>query len=83
MSVAVQSKEEAVGVIEFSAFTLFHVVYSLVGIGSGSIVMSGPLNSNRLDSWTALFPMTTVAISVTGFLFQFHGLRRASWAFCR
>jgi hypothetical protein len=62
------------GVIEFSTFTLFHVVLSLVGIGSGLVVMSGLLNSKRLDGWTTLFFFTTVATSVTGFLFPFHGV---------
>jgi hypothetical protein len=63
-----------VGVTEFSAFTLFHVVLSLVGIGSGFVVMSGLLNSKRLDGWTTLFLISTVATSVTGFLFPFHGV---------
>jgi hypothetical protein len=56
------------------AFTLFHVAISLVGIGSGFVVMSGLLNSKRLDGWTALFLISTAATSVTGFLFPFHGV---------
>jgi len=36
--------------------------------------MSGLLNSKRLDGWTRLFLITTVATSVTGFLFRFHGI---------
>ena len=55
-----------------SAFTLFHVVLSLVGIGSGFVVVYGLLTSKRLDGWTALFLTTTVATSVTGFLFPVH-----------
>jgi hypothetical protein len=55
-----------------SAFTLFHVVLSLVGIGSGFVVVYGLLASKRLDGWTALFLITTVATSVTGFLFPVH-----------
>lgn len=62
------------GVIEFSPFTLFHIAVSLVGIGSGFVVMSGLLNSKRLDGWTILFLITTAATSVTGFLFPFHGV---------
>jgi hypothetical protein len=57
-----------------SAFTLLHVLISLVGIGSGLVVMYGFLNSKRLDRWTAVFLATTVATSVTGFLFPFHQL---------
>ena len=54
------------------ALTLFHVVLSLVGIGSGFVVVYGLLASKRFDGWTALFLATTVATSVTGFLFPFH-----------
>src|SRR5580704_1304512 len=57
-----------------SAFTLFHVVLSLVGIGSGFVVLSGMLHSKQLEGWTRLFLVTTAATSVTGFLFPFHGV---------
>jgi hypothetical protein len=56
-----------------SAFTLFHVVLSLVAIATGFIVLYGLLASKRFDGWTMLFLATTVATSVTGFLFPFHG----------
>jgi len=55
-----------------SAFTLFHVLLSLVGILSGFVVMAGFLTAKRSDAWTALFLVTTVLTSVTGFLFPFH-----------
>jgi hypothetical protein len=55
-----------------SAFTLFHVILSLVGIGSGFVVVYGLLGSKRFDGWTTLFLATTVATSVTGFFFPFH-----------
>jgi hypothetical protein len=55
-----------------SAFTLFHVVLSLIGIGSGFVVLFGLLASKQ-SRRTALFLSTTVATSVTGFLFPFHG----------
>ena len=57
-----------------SAFTLFHVVLSLVGIASGLIVLYGLLESKRFNGWTAIFLTTTVATSATGFLFPFHGM---------
>jgi hypothetical protein len=57
-----------------TAFTLFHVALSLVGILSGFIVVFGLLTGKRLDGWTALFLVTTVLTSVTGFLFPFHKL---------
>ena len=54
-----------------SAFTLFHVVLSLLGIASGLIVVYGLMTGKRLDAWTAIFLLFTVLTSVTGFLFPF------------
>jgi hypothetical protein len=53
-----------------ASFTLFHVVLSLIGIASGLVVMAGMWAGKRLGGWTALFLATTVATSVTGFLFH-------------
>ena len=55
-------------------YTFLHVLISLVGIGSGVVVMYGLLSGERLDGWTALFLVTTVATSVTGFGFPFEHL---------
>ena len=55
-----------------SAFTLFHVALSLVGILSGFVVMGGFLTAKSRNGWTALFLLSTVLTSVTGFLFPFH-----------
>jgi len=52
-----------------AAFTLVHVVISLVGIGAGLVVMAGLLGGRERRGWTALFLVTTVATSVTGFGF--------------
>ena len=52
-----------------ATYTLLHVLISLVGIGSGLVVMFGFLRGKRLDGWTALFLATTVLTSVTGFGF--------------
>src|SRR6266853_874006 len=57
-----------------SFFTFVHVLLSLVGIGSGLIVVLGLLTGKRLDGWTALFLVTTVATSATGFFFPFEHL---------
>jgi hypothetical protein len=51
-----------------------HVLISLIGIGSGFVAMYGLLIGKRLDGWTALFLVTTVATSVTGFGFPFDHL---------
>jgi uncharacterized protein YggT (Ycf19 family) len=55
-----------------AAFTLFHVAISLAGIVSGFVVLYGLLTSQRMDGWTLVFLSTTIATSVTGFLFPFH-----------
>jgi hypothetical protein len=57
--------------MSLQTFTLIHVLISLVGIGSGIIVMYGLLTSQRLDRWTAVFLFTTALTSLTGFLFPF------------
>ena len=54
------------------AFTLFHVFLSLVGIGTGLVVLKGLLTSQRYDRWTKRFLITTAATSVTGFMFPVH-----------
>ena len=52
-----------------STFTLVHVLISLVGIGSGLLVLYGMLIGKRFDGATAIFLVTTVLTSLTGFLF--------------
>jgi hypothetical protein len=52
-----------------AAFTLIHVAISLIGIGTGFVVLAGLLTDRRLDRWTAAFLTTTVATSVTDFGF--------------
>lgn len=57
-----------------STFTAVHVLISLIGIGSGLIVLYGMLSSRALPRWTALFLASTIATSVTGFGFPFDHL---------
>ncbi len=57
--------------MSLSTFTLVHVVISLIGIGSGLVVLFGMLSGKRLDGWTALFLLTTALTSVSGFFFPF------------
>jgi hypothetical protein len=52
-----------------SAFTLFHVILSLIGIAAGLVVVVGMFGSKKLEGWTALFLATTVLTSVTGYFF--------------
>jgi hypothetical protein len=59
------------------AFTILHVIITLVAIGSGLIVVGGMFASNKLPVTTALFLLTTLLTSVTGFLFPIHGFTPA------
>jgi hypothetical protein len=61
-------------IFDLQTFTLIHVAISLVGIGSGFVVMFGLLTGRRLAGWTTLFLASTVATSVTGFGFPFDHL---------
>jgi hypothetical protein len=55
-----------------TSLTFVHVVLSLIGIVSGFVVMLGMFAVKRLDFFTAIFLVSTVLTSVTGFLFPFH-----------
>ena len=57
-----------------STFTTLHTVLSLIGIGSGLVVMFGFLRGKERGGWTLLFLITTVATCVTGFGFPFDRL---------
>jgi hypothetical protein len=58
-------------------FAILHVAISLVGIVSGLIVLAGMLRARSLQGWTALFLVTTILTSVTGFMFPINGLTPA------
>lgn len=60
-----------------TAFTLFHVALSLVGILAGFVAAFGWLASRTRPGWTAVFLWTTLATTVSGFLFPFHGFTPA------
>ena len=57
--------------MSLETYTLIHVIISLVGIVTGLIVVFGMFGGKRLDGMTALFLVTTVLTSVTGFGFPF------------
>ena len=63
--------------MSLSTFTIFHVALSLIGIGSGLIVLFGLIAGRLYSLLTGVFLLTTVATSVTGFLFPFHGITPA------
>src|SRR5713226_4040188 len=60
-----------------TTFTFVHVAIRLVGLLSRLVVVFGLLAAQRLDGWAALFMVTTVLTSVTGFFFPFEGFKPA------
>jgi hypothetical protein len=52
-----------------ATYTLIHVVISLIGIGSGLVVLWGMLRSKPLNGITGIFLASTLLTSVTGFGF--------------
>jgi hypothetical protein len=55
--------------MSIEAFTRVHVILSLIGIVTGLVVLRGMLGARRCEGWTAIFLLTTVLTSATGFLF--------------
>jgi hypothetical protein len=51
------------------AFTILHVVISLIAIASGFVVVAQMIGGRKSEPWTALFLATTILTSVTGFMF--------------
>jgi hypothetical protein len=64
-------------ILTLQAYTIFHVVISLIAIIAGLIVLHGWLTARRLDGWTLIFLLFTLATSVTGFFFPFNGFTPA------
>lgn len=52
-----------------SALTLLHVVISIVALLAGLVVFSQLVGGRHKPAWVSLFLWTTVATSVTGFIF--------------
>jgi len=51
-----------------AALILPHVIISLIAMAAGFIVMGGMLSSHRLPTKTAVFLVTTILTSVSGFV---------------
>jgi hypothetical protein len=58
-------------ILGMDLLTFVHVALSLVGIFTGFVVVAGMMGGRRLDGWTAVFLFTTIATSVTAFMFPF------------
>ncbi len=55
--------------MSLSAFTTLHVVISLIGIATGLVWLASLARGRHLPGWAAVFLVTTIATSVTGFFF--------------
>jgi hypothetical protein len=60
--------------LSLPAFTMVHVVISLIAILAGLVVMFGLLGSKPMPGLTAIFLLFTILTSATGFLFPFEKL---------
>jgi len=58
-------------------YTFVHVLLSLIGIVTGFIVLFGLLTASRMSMWTAIFIVTTLATTLTGFGFPYNGFTPA------
>jgi hypothetical protein len=57
-----------------ATYTFLHVLISLIGIGSGLVVMFGFITGKRIDTLTTIFLTTPALTSITGFGFPFDHL---------
>jgi len=64
-------------VLGMTTFTAIHVLLSLIGIVSGLVVLFGLITADAMRRSTLLFIATTLATSITGFFFPFHGFTPA------
>jgi hypothetical protein len=71
------SRSKGGAAMPMTTFTTIHVLLSLMGVVSGLVVLFGLITANAMSRWTLLFLVTTLATSVTGFFFPFHGFTPA------
>jgi hypothetical protein len=57
--------------MSLATYTTIHVIISLIGIGTGLIVLFGLLKGRLISPWNGIFLLTTILTSVTGFFFPF------------
>jgi hypothetical protein len=55
--------------MSIAAFTMLHVIISLIAIGTGFIVLFGLISGRLLSPWNGVFLATTILTSLTGFAF--------------
>jgi len=61
-------------VFDLATYTAVHTVISLIALASGVVVVADLFAPRVRRSWTALFLVTAVLTSATGFGFPFHGV---------
>ena len=59
--------------LSLQAFTILHVIISIIELAAGAAVLIGLLTGSR-SSLTAVFLVTAALTDITGFLFPFHGV---------
>lgn len=59
--------------MDLATFTAIHTALSLIAMAAGLVVVIGLLRNRTMPWWTALFLLTAVATSATGFGFPFNG----------
>jgi hypothetical protein len=60
-------------------FTWIHTIISLIALASGIVVALGIAGSRTLGAWSAIFLITAVATSATGFGFPFDHFLPSHW----
>jgi hypothetical protein len=60
--------------LSIAAFTYLHVAISLIAIAAGLVVIIAMIGAKRVPAVTALFLVTTILTSLTGFVFPFKGV---------
>jgi hypothetical protein len=63
--------------LTLTAYTILHVILSVIGIATGLVAVGGLLAGHRLPITTAVFLITTLATTLGGFLFPFNGFTPA------
>jgi hypothetical protein len=66
-------------IFDLTTFTWIHTALSLIAMVAGIVAVIGLLGSHTLPLWTALFLITAVATSVTGFGFPFDRFLPSHW----
>jgi hypothetical protein len=59
-------------ILGLPALVFIHILISLLGIGSGLVILRGFLGNKRLDGSNAFFLVTAILTSLSGFILPAH-----------